>query len=389
MMQACGIIAEYNPFHRGHQYQLQQAREKSQADCLIVVMSGNFVQRGEPAIVDKWQRVKQALTYGADLVIELPFALACQPADLFAQGSLAILAALQCQSLAFGTEDANFDYQQFVQKLLPQLDQQQFTVDYQKTYATQWNDFLTTVMGERVTAPNQLLALSYALANAHLATPLKLLPIQRQGADHDQLQVDSAATSASASAIRQLLLQQSPTEIQPFIPYPVAELQPPYVEMAQLWPYLHFRLNTTWPTELASVYQMSEGLEYRFSEQNQVSTSWADFLQRVKSKRYTYARLRRLALYTALNITVADIVQAQSFGPQLRVLGFNQVGQAYLHQQRSQLPVPLLTKVDAKTGAAKGQLGLQVRVDRFYQQLSGREQNFTRRVIMTNKEFKK
>lgn len=386
MMQACGVIAEYNPFHRGHQYQLQQARARSQADCLIVVMSGNFVQRGEPAIIDKWQRAQLALTYGADLVIELPFAWACQPADLFAQGALAILATLQCHSLAFGTEDAAFDYQQFTQQLLPQLNQQQFTVDYQKTYATQWNDFLSSIIGKRVTAPNQLLALSYALANARLAAPLQLIPIQRQGADHDQAQVNATESTASASAIRQLLLQPSPASVQAFIPYQQAQLQAPFIDMNQVWPYLHFRLNTTWPEELATIYQMSEGLEYRFNEQNRNSSSWPDFLQRVKSKRYTYARLRRLALYTALNITAADITQAQSWGPQLRVLGFNQVGQAYLHQQRKQLSVPLLTKVNAQIGAPSGQLGLQVRVDRFYQQLSGREQNFTRRILIMNKE---
>lgn len=388
MMQACGIVAEYNPFHRGHQYQLKQARQQSAADCLIVVMSGNFVQRGEPAIVDKWQRAQLALQFGADLVIELPFASACQPADLFAQGALQILSMLQCTTLAFGTEDVTFDYQKFGQQMLGQVQHQQFTIDYQKTYATQWNDFLTAVIGRRVTAPNQLLGLSYALANAQLTQPLKLIPIQRQGAAHDQTEVATAATFASASAIRQLLLEQQPAgAVQPLLPYPQARLQPPYINVEQLWPFLHFRLNTTWPSELADIYQMSEGLEYRFNEQNRESTSWSDFLQRVKSKRYTYARLRRLALYTTLNITNQDLKQAQSWGPQLRVLGFNQIGQAYLHQQRPQLPTPLITKVDAKTGATNGPLGLQVRVDRFYQQLSGREQNFKRRVIITNKEF--
>ena len=147
--QACGIIAEYNPFHRGHAYQLQQARQKSGAACLIVAMSGNYVQRGEPAIVDKWQRARLALDHGADIVVELPFAVSCQPADRFATGALAILAALGCDTLAFGTETPTFDYQDFVQRVWPQTQRQQFAVDYTKTYATQWNELLQQEMGDR------------------------------------------------------------------------------------------------------------------------------------------------------------------------------------------------------------------------------------------------
>ncbi|MFC6315221.1 nucleotidyltransferase [Lapidilactobacillus achengensis] len=385
VQQACGIIAEYNPFHRGHAYQLQQARQKSGAACLIVAMSGNYVQRGEPAIIDKWQRARLALAHGADIVVELPFAVSCQPADRFATGALAILAALGCDTLAFGTETPTFDYQDFVQRVWPQSQQQRFAVDYTKTYATQWNELLQQEMGSMVAAPNQLLALSYAIANAQLAQPLTLLPLARVGVDHDQ---DSSGHDqhgqafASASYLRRQLLQGQTAAISPFVPYGPQVLQGPFLAADQLWPWLHYRLTTTWPQALAPIYQMSEGLEYRFWEQNLQSQNWSDFLRRVKSKRYTYARLRRLALYTLLNVTAAEIQQALTQQPQLRLLGFTAAGQQYLHQQRSKIAAPLITRVTAAAGAPQGPLGLQIRVDRLYEQLTGREQNFKQQIII-------
>lgn len=110
-MRSCGIVVEYNPFHNGHRYHAQKARELSNADVVVAVMSGNFLQRGEPAIIDKWARAKAALENGVDLVVELPFAWAVQSADYFAKGSIALLQALKCDALCFGTESENsFDY---------------------------------------------------------------------------------------------------------------------------------------------------------------------------------------------------------------------------------------------------------------------------------------
>lgn len=380
-MKACGVIAEYNPFHNGHAYQLAQARQKTGADAIVVVMSGNYVQRGEIAIADKWQRAQMALDHGADLVIELPFAVACQPADRFATGAMQILATLNCTYLAFGVEQDNFDYQQFVAQVAPKLQRQQFNIDYSKTYATQWNDFIEAELGQRITQPNQLLALSYALANSQLNQPLQFVPIERIGADHDALRTDNDQF-ASATAIRQLLLAGDLATAQQYVPYDLATLPQHWLSWADLWPLLHYQLAVNWPESLADIYQMSEGLEYRFWQQNQNSQDFTDFLQKIKSKRYTYARLRRLALYTLLNVRASEIEHAEQNLPQLRVLGFNQVGQAYLHQVRDQADVKALTKVTADLGKPDGELGLQVRVDRLVEQLTGHEQNFRQRVII-------
>ena len=117
-MKACGVIVEYNPFHNGHRYHLKQARLQSQADVVICAMSGNFLQRGEAAIIDKWQRANSALQNGADIVLELPFEWAVQSADYFAQGGVNMLAAIGCESLCFGTDSQEkIDYQHLGQIL--------------------------------------------------------------------------------------------------------------------------------------------------------------------------------------------------------------------------------------------------------------------------------
>ena len=106
-MKVCGVIAEFNPFHQGHAYLLEQARKQTDADVMVVVMSGNWVQRGEPAIEQKWSRAKAALCQGADVVIEMPTAVSCQATDLFARGAVEILQKVGCDSLAFGCEDGD------------------------------------------------------------------------------------------------------------------------------------------------------------------------------------------------------------------------------------------------------------------------------------------
>ena len=133
MLTACGIIAEYNPFHKGHRYQMQQARQQSGADVIVVCLSGNFVERGGPSLINKWQKTQLALANGADLVVELPTAYAVEPADRFAQGAVKLVAALGCQTLAFGSEEVGFDYQTMGHRLNQVMNDHTFFVDYQKT----------------------------------------------------------------------------------------------------------------------------------------------------------------------------------------------------------------------------------------------------------------
>lgn len=382
-MKVTGIIAEYNPLHNGHRYQLQQARQTSQADVVIVCMSGNYVQRGEPAVLDKWTRAQLALAAGADMVVELPFASAVQPADRFATGAIDLLAQLGCQTVAFGSEEAAFDYQTIGQKIAALPAQSAAFVDYQKTYATQLNEFYQQTLNLSIDQPNHLLGISYAVANARLAQPMQLLAIERQQAQHADQLIQTGAY-ASASAIRKVLAHTpiDLTMVQPVVPATTlaALTTQQGVQWSQLWPLLQYRINSTPLAELRQVYQMSEGLEYRFKKVITQVDSYEALLQALKTKRYTYARLQRVCLYVLLNIKDTAIQQTLE-QPYVRLLGFNQVGQTYLHQLKKQLTWPLISKISAKLGAETGLLGLEVRVDRLFEQLTNTHQNFARQPL--------
>ncbi|ANJ69737.1 nucleotidyltransferase [Latilactobacillus curvatus] len=386
-MRITGIIAEYNPLHNGHRYQLQQARAASHADLVIVCMSGNYVQRGEPAILDKWTRAQLALSNGADMVVELPFASAVQPADRFADGAVKLLAALGCQTLAFGSEYPTFDYQQVGQQILALKAKSQTFIDYQKTYATQLNEFYQAELNLNLDQPNHLLGVSYAVANAQLEVPMQLLAIKREQAQHGD-QTIGAGQFASASAIRQAATKGDDwAQLAPVMPHStLTALQTQsHLDWDQLWPLLKYRIESTPLAQLRQIYQMSEGLEYRFKKVIHSVNRYAELLQALKTKRYTYARLQRVCLYVLLNIQQTDIEQSLAQRP-IHLLGFNQVGQAHLHTLKKTLDQPLISKVSAKLGAEEGPLGLEVRVDRLQEQFGWQSQNFARQPIFNQRK---
>lgn len=378
-MQAVGMIAEFNPFHAGHAYALAQARKLTQADVVVVVMSGNYVQRGEPAIFDKWVRARAALDHGADIVIELPVTGAVQAADQFAEAGVATLAALRVTALAFGTEHPELAYLDLARQLeKAPLTDPAFS-DYTQTYATQLNAAYAKTAGITQTDPNFMLGLSYAKAVLALQVPMQLYPFGRQGVAHDALHL--TANLASASAIRQRLRGgESLAKIVPADLIPVYTKQQQY-GWPQYFPWLKYRLQTADLAQLRQVATMAEGLEYRFTQQIDDAIDMTSFLKRVKSKRYTYARLRRLALAITLNMTIAAVEKARHL-PQLHVLGFTPAGQQYLRQVKHQVGWPLLTRVSADMLAPNGILAMTHRADRLITTISGVEQNYGRRPLM-------
>ncbi|XBG82552.1 nucleotidyltransferase family protein [Enterococcus cecorum] len=222
-MKACGVIVEYNPFHNGHRYHLEQARPQSQADVMICAMSGNFLQRGEAAIIDKWQRANSALQNGADIVLELPFEWAVQSADYFAQGGVNMLAAIGCEYLCFGTDShEKIDYQQigqFLHQRRQQLDQLfHQTADEKLSYAENMIRVFQALEMDIPfdhKQPNHILGLSYAKANSQLPNPMELLAIERKNSGyHDE--GFTSETIASATAIRRGIFCGE--EITPYVP---------------------------------------------------------------------------------------------------------------------------------------------------------------------------
>ena len=215
-MKACGIIAEYNPFHKGHHYQIEQIRKQTDADVIVVAMSGNFVQRGEPAIENKWHRAKMALENGADLILELPTLSSTQATDWFAAGGVGILHAAKCQKIAFGIEDTFVDYRVAFEEwsTLQTKIKEHVTIDEMKslTYANRLSLISKENFGENsplyqlMQQPNQQLGFAYVKEILSHNLPMKFMTIERRGNGHLDTEIQEGKF-ASGTALRKQLLK--------------------------------------------------------------------------------------------------------------------------------------------------------------------------------------
>lgn len=341
-LRAAGIVAEYNPFHNGHAYQIAQARQKTGADVIVAAMSGNWVQRGEPAIMDKWQRTEAALAGGVDLVVELSGAAALQPAHLFAQGAIAVLATLKCQWLVFGTEHPDMDYDCLMAHLPsdPTIFKR-----FDQTYASLFQGYLREQTGITLSAANDILGFFYAVANQQQGHPLQLVPLARRGSQHNDTAVMQGTNYASATAIRAASLAGDWATVQPVVPAKTLALlqQESLISWADFWPLLRYQLISAPVTDMRQRYQITEGVEYRLKRAALEATTFADFMRIVKTKRYTYTRLQRQAAYLLLQALPEEMRPQPQY---LRVLGYSKQGQAYLHQIKKHVALPLVSRAN-------------------------------------------
>ncbi|WP_428958712.1 nucleotidyltransferase [Levilactobacillus brevis] len=341
-LRAAGIVAEYNPFHNGHAYQIAQARQKTGADVIVAAMSGNWVQRGEPAIMDKWQRTEAALAGGVDLVVELSGAAALQPAHLFAQGAIAVLATLKCQWLVFGTEHPDMDYDCLMAHLPsdPVIFKR-----FDQTYASLFQGYLREQTGITLSAANDILGFFYAVANQQQGQPLQLVPLARRGSQHNDTAVMQGTNYASATAIRAASLAGDWATVQPVVPAKTLALlqQESLISWADFWPLLRYQLISAPVTDMRQRYQITEGVEYRLKRAALEATTFADFMRIVKTKRYTYTRLQRQAAYLLLQALPEEMRPQPQY---LRVLGYSKQGQAYLHQIKKHVALPLVSRAN-------------------------------------------
>lgn len=374
-MKAVAIVAEYNPFHNGHLYQLTQAKQQTQADVVIALMSGNWMQRGEPAIFDKWQRARAALNHGIDLVVELPFATAVQPANLFAMGAVRLASELNASYLSFGAENPTMDYQTLIDH---QPDATVFR-RFDQTYATLYQQFLNESTGIKLNQPNDILAYSYANANHQLGNPIQLVPIQRLGSQHNDQDLNINRQISSATAIRKTIIKQQLQLLDLTVPKATLELikdnQP--LNWTQFWPLLRYELVETPINELHQIYQMTEGIEYRLKKAAEKATSFDEFVHLVKTKRYTYARIRRLCVYVLTHAYDTEVKKATDYA---RILGFTATGQRYLNQLKKEIAIPMITKMT--DDLSRGMMALDYRAGMLIQLINNQPQDFYQRPIM-------
>ncbi|SOB92312.1 predicted nucleotidyltransferase [Ureibacillus xyleni] len=374
-MKAVGVIVEYNPFHNGHFYHIKESKKETEADITIAVMSGQFLQRGEPALVDKWHRTKMALLSGIDIVIELPYVFSTGHATHFAEGATQLLDAIQCDSFAFGSEQGTIQPFLNTYSLLKKYDDdynalikqfvstglsypQSLYMAYEKLKKLEEKDYID------LSQPNNILGYHYVEAASRLNLSIKPVTIQRIKAGyHDSIFKDSSI--ASATGIRKSLFESlSLDEIKNYVPTTTfTQLQEwkdkhtQFVNWDTFWPLLRYAIIRNTPEQLTQFADVSEGIEHALMKAARKSHSFSQFMTTLKSKRYTWTRLQRMITHIYTGIT-KDALQQFSKPTYIRLLGMTSDGQKYLSENKKDFKLPLISRV-ASTKDAMLQLDLR------------------------------
>ncbi|MBS4207735.1 nucleotidyltransferase [Bacillus sp. FJAT-50079] len=362
-MKSAGLIVEYNPFHNGHLYHLQKTKQLTNADVTVAVMSGNFLQRGEPALVSKWARTKMALAAGVDIIIELPYGFAVQQATIFARGAVYLLNALRCDHICFGSERG--EIQPFIHTIAfleKNKTDYEAAVSFHLKKGMSYPNALAAAFASLnppdhiidLSKPNNILGYHYMLAAKQLQTSITFDTVGRKHANyHDQEAINDSI--ASATAIRKLLQEhKSIGEIENYIPKEtVAELKNysdtfgQFHQWENYWSYLQYRLLTMDVDELRNIHEMEEGIEHRLKRAAKQADHFAGFMELVKTKRYTWTRLQRLCTHVLTNTTKTAINNAGTYPAYARLLGMSTTGRQYLNVIKKELPIPLIAKASS------------------------------------------
>ena len=368
-MTAVGLITEYNPFHNGHQHHLQTSLKVSGTEVTVAVMSGHFLQRGMPAMLDKWVRTRMALAGGVDVVLELPVVWACNSAPHFAAGAVAILEACGgVESLCFGSERGELAPLQECAALLTtsaariaqktgQALRRGISYPVARAAAVQG----TADAAELLATPNNILGISYLQALAARGSHLRPLTIPRIGAGyHDCV---PQGEIASATGIRQLYSRGE--DLSPFIPL---SAQPPLqqalhsgnvLDPSRLFPLLMTRLSDE-PAALAGIYQVEDGIAERLCQHARSAHTFAGLIDSVKVRHLTVSRLQRILAYILLNLATAEVEEQLAGEPAyLRLLGATAKGERFLAATRKKRTLPLLANFSRSSAQLKKFYGEQ------------------------------
>ena len=348
-MRTIGIISEYNPFHSGHRYHIAQIRRQFGDDSAVVcVMSGNWVQRGDAAIADKWTRAQTALEGGADLILELPTLWAVSSAETFARAGIALLEAAGCvDTLSFGSEAGSLAPLETVADCLRsdafraalrvQLDRGlSFPAARQRAVET-----LAPAAAPCLREANNILGVEYLRALRESGSAIAPHTVRREGAGHDQDPTEEVP-HLSASALRKRILDRDPAPLSPFLsPEQEALLRKDPASLTFCTLGVLAKLRGMEEESFSALPDSSEGLYHRLYEAACTSRSLEEFYDRARSKRYPLARIRRAVLWAFLGLSEQD---RPARPPYLRVLGFSSRGQTLLRRMKSRASLPLIVK---------------------------------------------
>ena len=341
-MKIIGIVAEYNPFHTGHAWHIQETRRQFREETAVVaVMSGNWVQRGECAITDKWTRTEMALAGGVDLVLDLPTVWATASAEGFARGAIALLAATGVVDvLSFGSECGEIPPLRALARCLNSLDFSQAlrrALGPKKSFAQCRRQAASHLLGEDTAAlldlPNNNLGVEYL---RFLPPDMEAVTIPRRGAGHDSPAEGDGFPSASL--LRQKLRAGEVTGVSPFLSLP---WKGEAADMKHLERALVARLRSMTLAEAEALPDSGDGLAARLLYAARQTASLEELYALTKTRTYAHARVRRLALYALLGLREADRPAAP---PYIRVLGFNRRGQDVLREMNRRATLPFSVK---------------------------------------------
>lgn len=380
-MKAVGIIAEYNPLHSGHLYQIAKAKELSGADYTVICMSGNFVQRGEPAIMDKWIRARVVLDSSsdersnADLVIELPTIFACNRAEHFARGAVKTLAGIGVSHISFGCETHNTEGLQLIAETsIREKDRiEELIAEYMKEGISRAKanqkaieDLLGKEASELLGGPNNILSIEYfknIMLLREQGINIEAVPVQRYVSGINES--NSLLGFAGSTEIRKLIRNRTFDEAAKYMPGKVclalSEGGAPRDRILQAYEttfeLLRYDITKKFANELKDIYCIGEGLENKIKKESVLATSIDDFVERLTSKRYSSASVRRILMYILLGLTgkSADLLsgvtkEGQIVEPKLfaRVLAAGEGGREYLKAVKKEeiATIPIITNIN-------------------------------------------
>ena len=342
-----GIVAEYNPFHLGHLYHITKSKELSDSSYVVAIMSGNFVQRGDTSIVDKWTKTQMALLNGVDLVIELPTLYAISSAENFAYGSMRILDSLKIvDNLSFGSEVGDIEILNSIADVIHREPPEYVSIlkhELNKgvSYPTARERALLIYLNDVrryanvLSGSNNILGIEYLKALKKINSKILPYTLQREGANYSD--TVSHKGYASSTAIRKWIEKDDFSSISKVVPQNVSELLLEKIKKGNVVPNISvlekqiiYQLRKMSLSQIADIQDVTEGLENNLQKAANSCNNLSDFIFMVKNKRITQTRIQRILLYTLLGITKTVYTTLLKPSPYIRVLGMNENGKKVL-----------------------------------------------------------
>ena len=352
-MSTIGIICEYNPFHNGHLYHINKIKEMFKDSTIVLIMSGNFTQRGDVSIINKWDKTEIALKNSIDLVVELPFDYTCESADIFAEGSVKLLNYLKVDYLVFGSETNNID-------LFSKIADIQLSKEYNLkvkeyinnglNYALSLSKALESFGYNNINKPNDILAISYIRELKKIKSNIIPISIKR---DNDYNSKELNDTITSATSIRENIMK---TDIKKYVPvnvYPYLCNKLYFTD--DYFPFLKYKILSE--NDLSKYVGIDEGIDNKIKKVIYDCNSYDELIFKIKSKRYTYTKIKRLLISILVGYTKEEAKNRNI--NYIRVLGFNKKGRSYLNKIKKQIDIPIYTNF-------KKEMNMELKVTSIY-----------------------